>query len=137
MRVDCSNFQKVTRDLVSIELKITMELARMALFTVNGLLMLKDSFCLENSVRNFSFSTTSTFLLINQIVDGWNRDSHEATKDDFGVFSLFLPDNENGQPGICSMESFAHHKTAIHHATKIKISLILANGQRVDRYCNK
>ncbi|KAK7552152.1 alpha-glucan branching enzyme [Phyllosticta citricarpa] len=45
--------------------------------------------------------------------NGWNRDSHQMTKDNFGVFEITLP-AVNGQP-------------AIPHDSKIKISLVVPN----------
>jgi len=51
--------------------------------------------------------------------NGWNRESHEAKKDQYGVFSLFLPD--------------VHGKPAIQHATKVKLSLVTGSGEKVDR----
>ena len=43
----------------------------------------------------------------------WNRDSHQMTKDTFGVFHITLP-SVNGQP-------------AIPHDSKIKISFVVPN----------
>eukprot|EP01118_Nematostelium_gracile_P016460 TRINITY_DN6820_c0_g1_i3.p1 TRINITY_DN6820_c0_g1~~TRINITY_DN6820_c0_g1_i3.p1 ORF type:complete len:714 (+),score=190.48 TRINITY_DN6820_c0_g1_i3:203-2143(+) len=51
--------------------------------------------------------------------NGWNRDSHECKKDEYGVFSLFLPD-VNGKP-------------AINHKTKVKLSVLTPDGHKVDR----
>lgn len=45
--------------------------------------------------------------------NGWNRDSHEMKKDNFGVWEIALPPN-NGQP-------------AIQHDSKIKISFVVPN----------
>lgn len=45
--------------------------------------------------------------------NGWNRDSHEMHKGDFGVFSITLPP-VNGQPAIA-------------HDSKIKISMVVPN----------
>jgi 1,4-alpha-glucan branching enzyme len=42
--------------------------------------------------------------------DNWNRDSHEMTKNQFGVFEIILP-HVNGQPAIV-------------HDSKIKVSLV-------------
>lgn len=53
--------------------------------------------------------------------NGWNAESHVATKDDFGVFSLFLPDSEDGTP-------------AIPHNSFVKVSLVVdSTGERVMR----
>lgn len=45
--------------------------------------------------------------------NGWNRDSHEMKKNEFGVFEITVPP-VNGQPGIA-------------HDSKIKISLVVPN----------
>ncbi|KAF8737953.1 hypothetical protein AX14_012132 [Amanita brunnescens Koide BX004] len=50
----------------------------------------------------------------------WNRSSHPMIKDDFGVWSIVVPPVK---PGIC----------AIPHDSKIKISLVLPSGERVER----
>ncbi|TID20161.1 1-4-alpha-glucan-branching enzyme [Venturia nashicola] len=52
--------------------------------------------------------------------NGWNRDSHQMTKDEFGTFEITIP-AVNGQP-------------AIPHDSKIKISLVIPNdGHRAER----
>lgn len=51
--------------------------------------------------------------------NGWDRQSHPMKKNQFGVFELVLS-SKNGQPAIA-------------HNSKLKISLELPNGQRVDR----
>jgi len=50
----------------------------------------------------------------------WNRDSHELKRDDFGVFSITLPDNPDGTP-------------AIKHKTKLKIAVVTPTGSKEDR----
>lgn len=52
--------------------------------------------------------------------NNWNRDSHPMKKGDFGVFEIIVPPKVNGQP-------------AIPHNSKIKISLVLPSGERIDR----
>ncbi|KAJ3289376.1 alpha-1,4-glucan branching enzyme [Borealophlyctis nickersoniae] len=49
----------------------------------------------------------------------WNRTSHPMKKNDFGVFEITLP-HKNGQP-------------AIPHNTKVKISMVKPNGERIER----
>ncbi|OQO00056.1 1,4-alpha-glucan-branching enzyme [Cryoendolithus antarcticus] len=52
--------------------------------------------------------------------NGWNRDSHEMKRDDFGVWEIVLPPH-NGQPAIA-------------HDSKVKISMVVPNdGQRAER----
>ena len=46
--------------------------------------------------------------------NGWNRDSHEMKKSEFGVFEIVLPPREDGS-------------TAIEHDSKVKISLVVPN----------
>ncbi|KAI9155323.1 1,4-alpha-glucan-branching enzyme [Paramyrothecium foliicola] len=49
----------------------------------------------------------------------WNRTSHPMKKNSFGIFEIVVP-AINGQP-------------AISHNSKIKISLVLPSGERIDR----
>ncbi|KAF8481348.1 glycoside hydrolase, partial [Gautieria morchelliformis] len=49
----------------------------------------------------------------------WNRSSHPMERDDFGVWQIALPP-KNGVP-------------VIEHDTKLKISLILPSGERIER----
>ncbi|KAH6678940.1 alpha amylase [Plectosphaerella plurivora] len=67
--------------------------------------------------REWAPNATQAFLTGD--FNGWNRDSHPMKKNEFGVFEIVLPP-KNGQP-------------AIEHNSKIKISLQLPNGERVDR----
>eukprot|EP01111_Echinosteliopsis_oligospora_P004620 TRINITY_DN1762_c0_g1_i1.p1 TRINITY_DN1762_c0_g1~~TRINITY_DN1762_c0_g1_i1.p1 ORF type:complete len:773 (+),score=216.46 TRINITY_DN1762_c0_g1_i1:112-2319(+) len=46
----------------------------------------------------------------------WNKTSHPLKKQDYGVWSIFLPDQNDGTP-------------AISHGSKIKIYMRLANGE--------
>ncbi|KAF8622102.1 hypothetical protein AX15_007239 [Amanita polypyramis BW_CC] len=50
----------------------------------------------------------------------WNRTSHPMTKDEYGVWSIVVPPVK---PGIC----------AIPHDSKIKISMVLPSGERIER----
>lgn len=52
--------------------------------------------------------------------NGWNRDSHPMTRDDFGVWALTLPPGQHGQ-------------CAIPHKSKIKLSMITPSGERIER----
>ena len=51
--------------------------------------------------------------------NGWNRDQYWAKRDEFGCWTLTIPNN-NGQP-------------AIHHNTKIKCNVVLPDNSRADR----
>lgn len=68
--------------------------------------------------REWAPNATQMFLTgdFNQ----WSRTSHEMESNDFGVFSLFMPDGADGKP-------------AIKHNTKIKCSMIVTNGERIER----
>lgn len=50
----------------------------------------------------------------------WSRTSHPMTKNDFGVFEITIPPLPSG-------------RCAIPHDTKIKISMVLPNGERIER----
>lgn len=52
--------------------------------------------------------------------NNWNRETHPMQKNEFGVFSITIPPNANGQ-------------AAIPHNSKIKVSLELPGGAWVDR----
>ena len=41
--------------------------------------------------------------------DGWNRQSHKCTRNEFGVWELFIPNNPDGS-------------SPIPHGTKVKVS---------------
>lgn len=51
--------------------------------------------------------------------NGWNRDSHPLRRDNYGVWSIQLP----AQGGV----------PAIAHGSKVKISMIIPGGERIDR----
>ncbi|SNX82025.1 probable branching enzyme (be1) [Melanopsichium pennsylvanicum] len=50
----------------------------------------------------------------------WSRDSHKMKKDDFGKWHITIPPLDAG-------------KCAIPHDSKIKISMVLPNGERIER----
>ncbi|KAF9021483.1 glycoside hydrolase [Hymenopellis radicata] len=50
----------------------------------------------------------------------WNRESHSMRKNEFGVWEIVVPPKS---PGVC----------AIPHDSKIKISMILPSGERIER----
>ncbi|TDL29811.1 glycoside hydrolase [Rickenella mellea] len=52
--------------------------------------------------------------------NGWNRESHPMTKNSFGVWEITLPPTSPGVP-------------AIPHDSKIKISMVLPHGERIER----
>ncbi|KAL3898917.1 MAG: hypothetical protein SGCHY_002404 [Lobulomycetales sp.] len=50
----------------------------------------------------------------------WDRSSHKMTKNDFGVWELFLPNNPDGS-------------RAIPHNTRVKIALVTESFERIER----
>ncbi|KAL2913315.1 alpha-1,4-glucan branching enzyme [Polyrhizophydium stewartii] len=52
--------------------------------------------------------------------NGWNRDSHPMKRDDFGVWEIVIPHAADGTP-------------AIPHNSKVKISMVKPNGERIER----
>ncbi len=48
------------------------------------------------------------------VVDGWNRSSHKMSKKDFGVWEILV-------------------KESIQHASRVKISMVTAEGERIER----
>lgn len=74
----------------------------------------------DNNVvyREWAPNAQQAFLIGD--FNGWNRDSHPMKKNAFGVFEITVAPNEHGQ-------------VAIPHNSKIKISLVLPDGSRIDR----
>ncbi|CBQ68385.1 probable branching enzyme (be1) [Sporisorium reilianum SRZ2] len=52
--------------------------------------------------------------------NGWSRDAHKMTRDDFGKWHITIPPLANAQ-------------CAIPHDSKIKISMVLPSGERIER----
>ncbi|KIH94990.1 1,4-alpha-glucan branching enzyme [Sporothrix brasiliensis 5110] len=73
----------------------------------------------DNNITYREWAPNATQASLIGDFNGWNHDSHPMTKNDFGVFELKLP-SKNGEPQIP-------------HNSKIKISLLLPSGERVDR----
>ncbi|CAK7267480.1 alpha-1,4-glucan branching enzyme [Sporothrix epigloea] len=67
--------------------------------------------------REWAPNATQAFLVGD--FNGWNRESHPMVKNDYGVFEITLPAKDGA--------------AQIPHNSKIKISLILPSGERVDR----
>jgi 1,4-alpha-glucan branching enzyme len=70
--------------------------------------MLFKLFSLEISVRERGEISDS-------YLDGWNRESHPMARDEFGVWSVTLA------------------KGAIPHNSKVKISMVVPSGERIER----
>lgn len=73
----------------------------------------------SNNIVYREWAPNATHASLVGDFNDWNRDAHPMTKNDFGVFEITLP-AKNGE-------------TAIPHNSKIKISLTLPSGERVDR----
>ncbi|KJR87369.1 1,4-alpha-glucan branching enzyme [Sporothrix schenckii 1099-18] len=73
----------------------------------------------DNNITYREWAPNATQASLIGDFNGWNHDSHPMTRNDFGVFELKLP-SKNGEPQIP-------------HNSKIKISLVLPSGERVDR----
>ncbi|KAI6047508.1 glycoside hydrolase family 13 protein [Pisolithus marmoratus] len=56
----------------------------------------------------------------NLIADEWNRVTHPLSKNQYGVWEIEVPPKTNGQPAIL-------------HDSKVKISMILPSGARIER----
>ncbi|KAI9831241.1 MAG: 1,4-alpha-glucan-branching enzyme [Sarea resinae] len=67
--------------------------------------------------REWAPNATQAYLIGD--FNGWNRDSTPMKRDPFGVWELTLPP-VNGQP-------------AIPHNSKLKISMVLPSGERIER----
>lgn len=53
--------------------------------------------------------------------NGWNRDSHECKRNEYGVWELFIPNLPDGS-------------SPIKHGSKVKAALVLADGSHVSLY---
>ncbi|KAJ3258403.1 alpha-1,4-glucan branching enzyme [Boothiomyces macroporosus] len=76
--------------------------------------LIKDK---EIVYREWAPNAKQAFLIGD--FNNWDRNQHEMTRNEFGVFEIRLPHVNNS--------------TAIPHNTKVKISLVLPNGERVER----
>ncbi|CAE7232917.1 unnamed protein product [Rhizoctonia solani] len=107
------HFDHVKHDLLSAEGSYD------ALTKANGY----DKFGLnvqpDNSVVYREWAPNAVEAALIGDFNGWDRGSHKMSKDQYGVWSLTIPSNN----GAC----------AIPHDSKIKISLVLPHGERVER----
>lgn len=67
--------------------------------------------------REWAPNATQAFLIGD--FNNWNRDSHPLKRDEYGVWSMSL----SARDGV----------PAIAHNTKVKISMVLPNGERIER----
>lgn len=67
--------------------------------------------------REWAPNATQAFLIGD--FNNWNRDSHPMKRDEYGVWSITLPARD-GVPAIA-------------HNTKVKISMVLPSGERIER----
>ncbi|TDZ34655.1 1,4-alpha-glucan-branching enzyme [Colletotrichum spinosum] len=73
----------------------------------------------DNNIVYREWAPNATQAFLTGDFNSWDRNSHEMKKNDFGVFEITLP-AVNGQ-------------AAIPHNSKVKISLQLPSGERIDR----
>ncbi|KAF4918172.1 1,4-alpha-glucan-branching enzyme [Colletotrichum viniferum] len=73
----------------------------------------------DNNIVYREWAPNATQAFLTGDFNNWDRNSHEMTKNNFGVFEITLPAVNGG--------------AAIPHNSKIKISLQLPSGERVDR----
>ncbi|KAK1863111.1 hypothetical protein I4F81_005674 [Pyropia yezoensis] len=52
--------------------------------------------------------------------NGWNRNSHQLTRGEFGIWTTTIPDNEDGSPGVP-------------HGSKVKVCIVTPGGMHLDR----
>ncbi|KAF9957715.1 alpha-1,4-glucan branching enzyme [Modicella reniformis] len=68
--------------------------------------------------REWAPNATEAFLFGD--FNNWNNSSHPMKKNEYGVHEIFLPNKADGTP-------------AIEHNSKVKISMITPQGERLDR----
>ncbi|CAE6434295.1 unnamed protein product [Rhizoctonia solani] len=73
----------------------------------------------DNSVTYREWAPNAVEASLIGDFNGWDRGTHKMSKDQFGVWSITVPSNN----GAC----------AIPHDSKIKISMVLPNGERIER----
>ncbi|CAE6449752.1 unnamed protein product [Rhizoctonia solani] len=73
----------------------------------------------DNSVNYSEWAPNAVEASLIGDFNGWDRGSHKMTKDQFGVWSLNVPSNNGACP--------------IPHDSKVKISMVLPNGERIER----
>ncbi|CAM1509309.1 Fc.00g030480.m01.CDS01 [Cosmosporella sp. VM-42] len=73
----------------------------------------------KNNIIYREWAPNATEAYVTGDFNKWDRNSHPMTKGPFGVFEIVIP-AQSGQPAIA-------------HNSKLKISLQLPNGERVDR----
>lgn len=73
----------------------------------------------NNNITYREWAPNATQAFVIGDFNNWDRNSHPMKKNEFGVFEIVLP-AQNGEPAIA-------------HNSKLKISLALPSGERVDR----
>ncbi|EGF78676.1 hypothetical protein BATDEDRAFT_26554 [Batrachochytrium dendrobatidis JAM81] len=86
----------------------------------------------SSGTNRFGFNVSSTAITYREWAPGvkaafltgefnqWNRDSHPMKVDSYGVWEIVLPHKKDGSPSI-------------QHNTKVKLSMIKHDGQRIER----
>jgi len=76
----------------------------------------------DNSIRCLQWAPGAEGLYIRGDFNSWSRVSHSFKKLDYGKWELIIPPNSDGSP-------------AITHLSKLKLCVLLKNGQMEDRIC--
>uniref|UniRef100_A0A6U4WMG1 1,4-alpha-glucan branching enzyme n=1 Tax=Hemiselmis andersenii TaxID=464988 RepID=A0A6U4WMG1_HEMAN len=66
------------------------------------------------------WAPSAQYLALFGDFNGWNRGAHPYSKDDYGVWHLFIPDNADGTP-------------VIPHESRYKIAITTSTGQETTR----
>ncbi|KAI8895181.1 glycoside hydrolase superfamily [Globomyces pollinis-pini] len=73
----------------------------------------------DDNISYSEWAPNATHAFLIGDFNNWNRDSHPMARDQFGVFSISLPHIKN--------------TPAIPHNSKVKISLVIPSGERLER----
>ncbi|KAI8910768.1 glycoside hydrolase superfamily [Entophlyctis helioformis] len=96
---------------------------RLSLFESTLSQIVKNEGSIDRFARGFDrlgFTVSDSAITFREWApDHWNRDSHPMTKDAFGVWEIVIP-HVAGKP-------------AIEHNTKVKISMLKPDGERIER----
>eukprot|EP00051_Salpingoeca_urceolata_P010240 m.124794 g.124794 ORF g.124794 m.124794 type:complete len:746 (-) comp16634_c1_seq2:1115-3352(-) len=74
----------------------------------------------DGGIRFREWMPSAQAVFLTGDFNGWNRRSHPLAGDMFGRWEIFLPNQEDGSP-------------AIEHNTFVKLSVIAADGRRIER----
>ncbi|KAI8057208.1 glycoside hydrolase superfamily [Syncephalis plumigaleata] len=74
----------------------------------------------DNSIAYREHAPGATKASLIGEFNNWNVEANPMTRDEFGTWTCVVPPNEDGTP-------------AIPHNSKVKISMVTPNGERIDR----